>query len=237
MVMERSEDPSRRLAGAGRTFTSGHPNKESKMSKKKSAAKLAVAMEAAKQAKNHAGPALDDARERLAPMVEDARERLAPVMDDARERIAELTEVVATKLDERLPDDKTPAAVKAASAHSHRTGGGRLKKLLLVTGVGAAVFSIVRRLMGGGSSEPQWQSTTPTRTTPAAGTSSPVTTASPSAAAAGAASAAAASAQVGDETSHDVAAGSPDEALADATETAHVPTTPDAPAERIDVRE
>jgi hypothetical protein len=237
MVVERSEEPSRRDAGAGRSFPHRTPNKESMMSKKKSAAKLAVAMEAARQAKSHAGPAIEDARARLTPMVDDARTRLAPVVDDARERIAELTEVVATKLDERLPDDKTPAAVKAASAHSSAKSGkgGLLKKLVLITGVGAAVFSIVRRLMGGGSSsQPQWQSTTPTRTAPAS-TGTP--TASPSATAAGAASAAAASSQVAEESSHDVAAGSPDEALADATETAHVPTTPDAPAERIDVRE
>ncbi len=93
-------------------------------------------------------PVVDDARLRLAPVVDDARVRLAPVVDDARVRLADLTEAVATRLDETLPDKATPAAVKAASAHSKKRGG-TVRKLVLVGGLGGLLAFVVSKLRGG----------------------------------------------------------------------------------------
>ena len=123
----------------------------------------AIAAMEAQIARDRLAPIVEDARDRLAPVVEDARGRLAPIVEDARGRLADLTEVAATKLDERLPDDATPEAVKRASKHT--SGGSKATKVLLVGGVGAGVFAVVRKLLAGGSTQPRWQSTAPTWST------------------------------------------------------------------------
>lgn len=214
-------------------------------SKKKSASKLALALSQAKVQANdlqdRIGPAVEDARERLTPVVEDARERLTPVVDDARDRLAELAGTVAVKLDETLPDKATPAVVSAA-ATAKRTSekSGWFKRLLLLAGVGAIAAFVAQKLRGG-SSEPQWQSTPPARPTPApAPTESEQaadTSSAPAAAVAGMAAADAATATGAQDGGADAAGGSPGEAAADATDTPHAPTTPDSPAEKIQVTE
>ena len=109
-------------------------------------------------------PVVEDARGRLTPVVEDARDRLTPVVGDAKERLADLAGTVAVKLDESLPDKATPAVVAAAAKRSK--GSGRLKKLFVVAGIGAAAAVIAQKLRSNGA-EPQWQSTPPGRPTPA----------------------------------------------------------------------
>jgi len=229
-------------------------------SKKKSASKLALAMTQAKvqasDLQDRIGPAVEDARERLTPVVEDARERITPMVSDARERLtpvvedarerltpvvgdakdrlADLAGTVAVKLDETLPDKATPATVaSAAGAKRASDGSGWLKKLFILAGVGAAAALIAKRLRGGGA-EPQWQSTPPGRPTPAPAPSEQAADTAGSPAAAVAGMAAADAATTGAE---DAGGGSPDEAAADATDTPREPTTPDDPAEKIDVVE
>ncbi len=177
---------------------------------------------AASDARDRLAPLVADARDRGASLVEEARDRLAPLVEDARDRakdrLNDLGETVATALDERLPDDRTPALV---SKHSSKSGGA-WKKVLLALGLGAVVAVVAKRLRGGGSED--WQSA-PGRPTPVP---------SPSATAAGVASAEAASPAA---TDHDVAGGTPDEAVSDAVETAHPITTPDEPAEQVEVKD
>jgi hypothetical protein len=239
-------------------------------SKKKAASKLALAMDQAKvqatdlqdrigpavgeakerltpvvsDARDRLGPAVADARDRLTPVVEDARERLTPVVGDAKERLADLAGTVAVKLDETLPDKAVPAAVASAAA-AKRSGSGRLKKLFVLAGVGAAAAFIAKRLRDGGN-EPQWQSTPPGRPTsapaPSASEQAADTAKAPAAAVAGMAAADAAGSDDTTEVSptgqgDDAGGGSPDEAAADAVDTPREPTTPDAPAEKIEVKE
>lgn len=211
------------------------------MRSKKSASKMAVALGHAKMqasdlheklgpavgdAKDRIAPVVADAREKLAPAVADAKERIAPVVDDARGRLADLAENVATRLDDSLPDKATPKAVKKASANS--SGGSKLRKLLLMAGLGGVVAVVVKKLRGG--SEPQWQSTVPGRPMPAPTASTPP---EPAASVGGLIA--------GEETAPDPLAndaaggGTPDEAAADALEEPHAPTTPDHPADQVDV--
>jgi hypothetical protein len=162
------------------------------------------------EARDRVGPALSDARDRVGPTVADARERVAPAVAEAKERISDLTETVATKLDENLPDDKTPAFVKEASS-SRRPG--RVKTILGLLGLGALIAFIASKRQA--AKEPVWQSATP----------APASTSPTSAATTPAAQAA------------DTAGGSPDEAAADAAESAHEPTTPDNPVEVVDIED
>ena len=92
-------------------------------------------------------PVVEDARGRITPVVEDARDRLTPVVGDAKERLADLAGTVAVKLDESLPDKATPAVVAAAAKRSK--GSGRLKKLFVVAGIGAAAAVIAQKLRSG----------------------------------------------------------------------------------------
>ncbi len=175
-------------------------------------------------ARDRVGPALEDARERITPVVQDARERLTPVLEDARERavpaardardaarvkLAATAATVATKLDDRLPDDRTPAFVADASTNKK---GSKLRKLLVLAGLGGLAAFAVKKLQG--DSTPTWQAATPPpppaprpATTPAAAT----------------------------QASGDAAGGTPGEAAADEVDEPRTPTTPDAPAEQVDV--
>lgn len=156
----------------------------------------------------HVESAVDMAKERLF----DAKDHVLPFVEEARDRIAPIVEDAKDKAQDVLPSkaDVTAGAGKAAAklskdkASSDSGSGGVLKKLLFATGLGGLAFLVVRRLSGG-SSEPQWQSTVPPRPTTV-----PTTT-----------------------TARDVAGASPGEAASDSVETAHVPTTPDAPAETV----
>jgi vacuolar-type H+-ATPase subunit H len=227
------------------------------MGKKKAATKLAVSTAAAKGAAEAAKgralelqeritPAVEDARERLAPAVEDARERLAPrvaearellapVVDEARERLADLAETVATRIDDALPDDQTPALVKKASANNK--SGGKLKKLLLLTGLGGLAFFVARRSRGE-KPEPRWQSTAPATPAPTPSSSTAPAPAAEQAAASASAPAAAVAGMVSAEPnpdSDDTGGGTPDEAAADAANSTGIPTTPDDPAATVQI--
>jgi hypothetical protein len=227
------------------------------MGKKKAASKLAVSAAAAKgaaevakdraqelqerltpaveEARERLAPRVVEARERLTPVVEDARERLTPVVDDARVRLAEIAETVATRLDDALPDDRTPAVVKNASANNKSgSGSGWFKKLLVLTGLGGLAFFVARRLRGGGGTEPQWQSTAPARPTPASSGAAATPTASEQAAsAAPAATVAGLVSAEPDPSAEDAGGGTPEEIAADAEGSTGVATTPDDPAETV----
>ena len=188
-------------------------------------------------------PVVEDARGRLTPVVEDARDRLSPVVGEAKERLADLAGTVAVKLDDSLPDKATPAVVAAAAKRSSAKSG-RLRKLFVLAGVGAAAAVIAQKLRSG-SSEPQWQSTPPGRPTPAPAPSAAQQAAesasAPAAAVAGMAAAdAAQNEQSGQNdqsgpvaTTDDAAGGSPEEIAADAQGSTGIATTPDDPAETV----
>lgn len=205
--------------------------------------------EIAEQAMERVAPVLDDAKERLAPYVDEARtqanEKLIPAAESAAGSARDTFDhTIAPQVGAAL------AAASAASepyrAEARRRGTAtvaalrgdvdrpaekkhRLRKLVMLLGLGAAVAFVVKKLTGGGGSAADWQSDY----------STPQAVPDPAAPAAPAAPVGdQASDQAGDaagEGADDAGAAAPDEALADAAEEPHAPTDPDHPLEHKDV--
>ena len=182
---------------------------------------------ALEDARDRIGPALDDARERITPRLEDARDRAVPAANAARDaalvKLAATAATVATKLDDRLPDDRTPAFIANASTNKK---GSKLRKLLVLAGLGGVAAFAVKKLQG--DSTPTWQAATPPPARPTSATEAPSGSASQAASSGG-------TDPAEDTGTGDVGGGTPGEAVSDAADEPHDPTTPDAPAEEIDV--
>ncbi len=178
-------------------------------------------------AREKAGPVLADAREKAAPMLAEARDRTAPALAEAKDRLThEVLPVITAAIaaageateDVREETSKRGKAAVAALKGEVETPKKkhRLRNLLIVLGLGGIVAAVAKKLS---DREPTtaWQSSyTPT---PAA------TAATPEADNGGAHRAEA----------DDQGGASPDVAAADAAAAPHSATTPDNPAETIDV--
>ena len=204
-----------------------------------------------KQARKNMEPHLKEARKQVEPRVQHAREVIQPYVDEATTRIgpyveqakesAEKTwipaaEEAAHKDQERFKDDVVPAvsaalATAAAASEPYREEARRrgaatlaavkgeveppkkshkLRNLLVLLGLGGIAFFVAKRLTE--SEDSAWQTSyEPTPAPP------PTTPPRPTV--------------VPDPENHDAGAAGPDEALADAGESPHTPTDPDAPLE------
>lgn len=166
-------------------------------------------------AKEKAGPALADAKAKAAPALADAKAKAAPVLADAKAKavpaVATGAALAADKIaaGAALAADKASEASQAVSAKADEVSkpkkkGGKLKKLLILTGIAAAAAFIAKKLQGSPESQ-NWQSSyTPT---PAP------------------------------RPADDAGGATPTEAIADSTEAPHPVTTPDEPAEVVDVED
>lgn len=190
------------------------------------------AAEKAAEARAKAGPAIADAREKAAPVVADARERAAEKAAEAREKAAPVIAEGRKRAARKAALERERARVKVAAFRDAAPGerlsaardtepsskGGKLKKLFLLgalVAIGGAVFKKLR----GNPAQSNWQSSyTPAPAPAAAG--SPI---------------ASAPAVDSDAASDDAAGSSPDERLADEAAEPHPDTTPDAPAEVVDL--
>lgn len=163
-------------------------------------------------------PALLDARDKAGPALADAREKAAPVIAEAREKAAPLIASGAALAGEKATAAKAMADAKVAQlkGEPEPKKGGKIKKFVLFAGIAGAVAVVAKKLQGGNGSSDNWQSSyVPTPPPASAPTPAPTEAAA---------------------TAPDDAAGSsPDEALADATEAPHPVTTPDEPAEVVDI--
>lgn len=210
-------------------------------------------------ARDQIGPVLADARDKAAPVLADARDKAAPVLADARDKAAP----VVSDARDRLVNDVVPMVTAAVAAAGEKSGparkeakrrgaaaaaalrgevdppkkGSKFKKLLVfggLAGLGAFVF---KKLRGEEESSPWQSSYSPPAPAPAPAPSS-VPSSAPSPV----------PAHVGDpltDTSFgtsavgtdDAAGASPDEAAADATAESepHEVTTPDQPADEVDL--
>lgn len=186
------------------------------------------------EARGKAAPLLADARERTAPLIADAKEKAAPLVAEAREKAAPALHEAR----DRINSDVLPvltAAVAAAGAATEDVRGEtakrgkavaaalkgeveapkqthKLRNLLILLGLGGLVAFVVKKKS---DREPTtaWQSSyTPTPTSTTAG-----------------------GAHKAEEAADDAAGASPDVAAADAAAAPHPATTPDNPAETVDV--
>lgn len=176
-------------------------------------------------ARDKAAPLLAEARDKAAPLVADAREKAGPALTEAKDRLAtevlpvitaaiaaasEATEDVRGETKKR--GKAAVAALKGEVEAPKKTH--RLRNLLIVLGLGGIAAAVAKKLSGRQATT-AWQSSyTPTPAAPASG--------------AGAHRADA-------DTANDQGGASPDVAAADAAAAPHPATTPDNPAETIDV--
>ena len=226
------------------------------------------------QAVDKAGPVITDARDKTQPLLAEgralaaekaavgaalasekaaeAREKAAPLLAEARANASEKASVAAALAAEKAATSRDVAAAKVNELRGvePEPQGGRLKKLLVLTGLlalGGLVFSKLRSKQ---DAEANWQSSYVPPAPPAAPASTPSSPAS-AAAAAPVTPATTSGDPLTDPLPEDVTAddvvtaeppaaediggGAPGEAISDAVEEAHPATTPDAPAEVIDI--
>jgi hypothetical protein len=174
-------------------------------------------------ARDQISPLLADARDEIGPRLADARDQLAPYAGDARDKITKGAAAAAAAAapyaaEARRRGDLATAALKGEPV---KRKGGKKKYLLLagLLGLGAVAF---KKLRGGDESD-NWQTSYAPTPAPAA----PPTPTAPSTGTH--------AADVPTDSGDDTVGATPGESLSDAVEAPHPVTTPDAPAEDVDV--
>jgi len=161
------------------------------------------------EAREKAAAQLADAREKAAPVVAEAREKAAAQLAEAREKAAPVAAAGAAAAGERATAARTLADAKVAELRGEEPKKkGRLKRFLLLGALAGGVALVAKKLQGDSGSD-NWQSSyVPTPAPAPAAPSEPV---------------------------DDTGGASPDEALADEAEAPHPVTTPDEPAEVVEI--
>lgn len=184
-------------------------------------------------ARGAAKDAAKDARDQIAPLLADARDKAAPAVAEARKRFTEdvVPTVAAAIADAReqaapVAEEAKKRGIAAAAAlkgEEPKPKGRKRKFLFFAAVIGGAVVA-VRKALGSGQDSESWQSAYTPPPAPPTPQSPPAPSAAPSA-------------TTGDGDADDAAGASPDEALADQAEDgeAHPVTTPDDPADVVDV--
>jgi hypothetical protein len=192
-------------------------------------------------AKDNLGPKIADAKDQLAPRIAEARDQAAPYVESAREKFVKdvvpaVQQAVSDAKDQAGPvveeaKRRGSLAADALKGEPVKKKGGKKKKFFLFAALAGAGAFVFKKLRGGDSEATNWQTSYAPKPAPAAPPAPP----SPSAPMAGSH---AADTPVDSSTSAgDPTGANPGETLADATEEPHPVTTPDAPAEDVDVAE
>lgn len=193
-----------------------------------------TAIPALHDAREKAGPVLSDARDKAAPVVADARTKAAAQLADAREKAAPVLADARARAAEQLSDARDKAApvaaagaaaagqkatavrgladAKVAELKGEKPKGSKLKRILVLGLIAGVAAFVAKKLQGGGSAD-NWQSSYVPTPAPSATTAAPTSAASV----------------------QDTGGASPDEALADEVEAPHDVTTPDQPAEVVEI--
>jgi hypothetical protein len=165
--------------------------------------------------------AFEDAKEKAAPVVADARAKAVPLMAAGAAATAKGAAAAADLASQKAAEARDLADAKAAQLEGTGKKKHRFRTFVIFAGVAAALGFVVKKLTSG-SGQDNWQSSyTPPPPPKPAETASDTPIAD---------AAAAASAEQADE-----GGASPDEALSDAVEEQHPVTTPDEPAEVVDL--
>ena len=206
------------------------------------------------KARDEIKPRIADAREQVAPRIAGARDQIAPRLAEARDQVSphvesardaivndfvpKVQQVVSDAREQAVPlaeeaQRRGGAAVAALKGEPiQRKRKGRKRKILLFAALAGLVAFAVQKLRGGES--PNWQ----TSYSPSPATAAPPTPASPAAPMAGTHVADVPTDAAADGAT-DASAGpvgaTPGESLSDAAESPHPVTTPDSPAEDVDV--
>lgn len=185
------------------------------------------------QARDKAGPALHDARDRARPLIAEGKARATETATIGAALAAEKAHAGAQIAAERAAMGRDLAAAKAAELTGKpEPKGSKLKKLLLIGGLAALGGFLFTKLKGKQSDSSNWQSSY--QPSPPAPARTPASGAGSVGAATGT-MANGADPLGAPRTSDDVGGGEPGEAISDSVEEPHGSTTPDRPAEVIDV--
>lgn len=172
-------------------------------------------------ASEKAGPVITDALDKAGPMVADAKDKAGPIVADARDKATPLLAAGVAAAAAQASHVADFASEKAADLKGEPKKKHRLRKLLLITGVAALLAFVAKKLTSGGDQD-NWQSSyTPSPPPGSTSSDTPIFDA--------------ASAASDEPTANDEGGAGPDEALADAAEEAHPVTTPDEPADVVEV--
>lgn len=180
------------------------------------------------QAREKAGPALHDARDRALPLIAEGKALATEKATIGAALAAEKAHTGALIAAERAAMGRDLAAAKAAELTGRpEPKGSKLKKLLLIGGLAALGGFVFTKLKGKQSDSSNWQSSyQPSPPAPARTPASGAGSTSPMGASGD---------PLAPRTSDDVGGGEPGEAISDSVEEPHGATTPDRPAEVIDV--
>lgn len=177
-------------------------------------------------ARDKAAPYLADARDKAAPYIEDAKEKAAPYLADAKDKVSEGKDLAAAKA--LIGLQQAEAKVASLQSEPEKKKGSKLRKLF-VFGLlaGGAAFAV--KVLQGKKSGDDWQSTytppPPPAPAPAPAPDAASTPPPPKG-------------PPLDGPAPDEAGGaSPDEVLADTSEAPHPVTTPDEPAEVVEIND
>ena len=171
-------------------------------------------------------PALSDAKDKAGPAIADARKKAGPVISDARGKAAPIIATGAALAAEKATAAKAAAEAKAAELGPQKKKKSKLKRFLLFGALAGGVAAVAKRLQAGSGSD-NWQSSYTPSPPPS---DAPATPPTPSAPQSG-------GDPLTDPLPEDPGGASPDEAMADNAETPHPTTTPDDPAEVVDLEE
>jgi vacuolar-type H+-ATPase subunit H len=189
-------------------------------------------------AKDTLAPKIADAKDTLAPKIAEARDQAAPYVESARDRfvnevVPAVQQAVNEARDQAAPvaeEAKRRGSLAAAALKGEPVKKKSGKKKFFVLAALAGIGAFVAKKMQGGNESANWQTSYAPKPAPAA-PPAPPTPAAPMAGSHAADTAVDNSATAaGDPTG-----ANPGEALADSSEAPHPVTTPDAPAEDIDV--
>ena len=162
-------------------------------------------------ARDKAVPLLVEARDRAVPVIEDARDRAKPIIADGAAIAAEKAAQVADVASQKAAESRDLAATKVAELKGEKPKKSRrFRKVLLFGGIAAAAAFVASKLKGGQDSSSWNSSYTPT---PPPAPPAPATEAD----------------------ADDAAGAMPGEALSDAGEEPHEVTTPDDPADEVEI--
>jgi vacuolar-type H+-ATPase subunit H len=182
-------------------------------------------------ARDKAGPILADARDKAGPAIADARDKAGPAIADARANAAPLlvqsaaiaSDRAATAMElaaQRAAAGRDLASAKAAELRGEPKKKHRLRKLLVFTGLAAALGFVVKKFTSS-SDDGTWQSSYSPTPPPSPTSETPIFDA--------------AQAASDEPVANDEGGAGPDEAIADAVEEQHPVTTPDEPADVVEV--
>jgi hypothetical protein len=172
-------------------------------------------------AKDRAGAAIADAREQAGPTLVDARDKATPLIAQSAALAAEKASQAADLASAKAAEGRDLASAKAAELTGKPKKKHRLRKLLVFTGLAALLGFVYKKAQASSDSE-NWQSSyTPTPPARAA-SETPIFDA-------------AQAASDDEPVANDEGGAGPDEALADSVEEEHPVTTPDEPAEVVEL--